>query len=89
MTGRGVSAVTANTAHREWASRPLDERYATIDALYEAARARRDRTEARTIETGDLRTTALANDALTFEMSDRTATMTHWSFGQLATIAGE
>ena len=49
MTGRGVSAVTASTAHREWALRPPDERYATIDALYEAACARRDRTEARTI----------------------------------------
>ena len=47
MTGIGVSAVTAYTAHREWASRPPDERYASVDALYEAACARRDRTEAR------------------------------------------
>jgi len=88
MTGRGVSAVTASTAHREWALRPPDERYATIDALYEAACARRDRTEARTIDTGDFRTTALADDDLTFETSGRAATLTHWSFGQLATIAG-
>ena len=41
MTGRSVSAVTAYTAHREWASRPPDERYASVHALYEAARARR------------------------------------------------
>ena len=53
MNGIGVSAVTAYTAHREWASRPPDERYASVHALYEAARARRLRTEERTIETGD------------------------------------
>src|SRR5256714_1867004 len=88
MTGRSVSAVSAYTAHREWASRPPDERYASVDALYEAARARRDRTEERTIETGEFRTQANASDDLTFEMSGRAATLTHWSFGQLATIAG-
>jgi hypothetical protein len=88
MTGIGVSAVTAYTAHREWASRPPDERYASVDALYEAARARRDRTEERTIETGDFRTRALASDDLTVETSGRAAALTHWSFGQLATIAG-
>ncbi len=71
MTGIGVSAVTAYTAHREWASRPPDERYASVHALYEAARARRDRTEERTIETGDVRTQALADDDLTFEASGR------------------
>src|SRR5947208_3304697 len=37
MTGRRVSAVTAYTAHREWASRPPDERYASVHALYELA----------------------------------------------------
>ena len=47
MHGIGVSAVTAYTAHREWATRPPDERYASVQALYEAARARRVRTEER------------------------------------------
>jgi hypothetical protein len=60
MTGIGVSAVTAYTAHREWASRPPDERYASVQALYEAAGARRVRTEERTIATGDFRTKAIA-----------------------------
>ena len=44
MQGLGMSAVTAYTAHREWAIRPPDERYASAEALHEAARARRDRT---------------------------------------------
>ena len=64
MNGIGVSAVTAYTAHREWASRPPDERYASVHALYDAARARRLRTEERAIETVALRTEAVASDAL-------------------------
>ena len=32
MTGRSVSAVMAYTAHREWASRRSDERYASVHA---------------------------------------------------------
>src|SRR5215210_3665047 len=89
MTGRSVSAVTAYTAHREWASRPPDERYASVHALYEAARARRSRIEERPIETGTFRTEALSSDDLVLhESSGRAAPLTHWSFGQLATIAG-
>src|SRR5437868_3992022 len=88
MTGRSVSAVTAYTAHREWASRPPDERYASVHALYEAARARRQQLEERTIETGEFRTEAVDDDLAVRESSGRTATLTHWSFGQLAAIAG-
>ena len=88
MTGISVSAVTAYTAHREWASRPPDERYASVHALYEAARARRARIEERTTETVDFRTEAVDTDDLVIrDTSGRTAALTHWSFGQLATIA--
>ena len=89
MTGRSVSAVTAYTAHREWASRPPDERFASVHALFEAARARRVRIEERPIDTGEFRTEAIATDDLVIrETSGHTAALTHWSFGQLATIAG-
>jgi hypothetical protein len=89
MHGSGVSAVSAYTAHREWASRPPDERYASVQALHDAARARRDRTEERTIETGEFRTEAVGHDALALrEASGRTAALTHWSFEQFASIAG-
>src|SRR5215210_8246451 len=88
MTGRSVSAVTAYTAHREWASRPPDERYASVHALYDAARARRLRTEERTIETVALRTEAVPSDALALrDTSGRQAALTNWSFEQLAGIA--
>ncbi len=85
MQGSGVSAVSAYTAHREWASRPPDERYQSVQALHDAARARRLRTEERTIDSRTLRTEAVASDALVLHgASGRTARLTHWSFEQLA-----
>jgi hypothetical protein len=88
MTGISVSAVTAHTAHREWAERPPDERFASVHALYAAARARRQRIAERTIDTGEFRTEAVDDDLAIRETSGRTAALTHWSFGQLASIAG-
>ena len=89
MQRTGVSAVTAYTAHREWATRPPDERFASVSALYEAARVRRARTEERTIETHQVRTAAETDDDLVVrEASGHTAPLTHWSFEQLAAIAG-
>ena len=49
--------------------RPPDERYASVHALAEAARARRIRTEARITETVDLQVQAVTADALA--ISDR------------------
>jgi hypothetical protein len=89
MQGIGMSAVTAYTAHREWATRPPDQRYASVEALHDAARARRDRTMERDIETGEFRTEPAGDHGLAlYESSGPTAALTHWSFEQLATIAG-
>ena len=89
MQSTGVSAVTAYTAHREWARRPPDERFASVSALYEAARVRRARTDVRVIETHQVRTAAETDDDLLVqEASGHTAPLTHWSFEQLAAIAG-
>jgi hypothetical protein len=64
MQRTGVSAVTAYSAHREWATRPPDERFASVSALYEAACVRRARTEERTIENHQVRTAAETDDDL-------------------------
>jgi len=89
MHGTGVSTVNAFTAHREWATRPPDERFNSVQALYEAARTRRIGTEERDVETVDLGTEAVADDIIALrDGSDRPAALTHWSFEQLATIAG-
>ena len=67
---------------------PARERYANVHALYDAARARRVRIEEGPIETGTFRTEADdTGDLVIRETSGRTAALTHWSFGQLATIA--
>jgi hypothetical protein len=81
MTGTSVSAVTAYTVHREWAS--PDERFASVHALYEAARARRQRIEERTIDTGNFRTEADDDDLILREASGRTAALTRWSWRAL------
>jgi hypothetical protein len=89
MNGTSVSTVTARTAHREWASRPPDERYTSVHALYLAARERSARLEERDTDTVGLRTEAIDSDDLVIrDSSGQIAAMTHWSFGQLATIAG-
>ena len=89
MHGRSVSTVTAYTAHREWAKRPPDERYASVHALAEAARARRHRTDARITETVDLQVQAVTDDALAIgDRSGPPRGLTHWSFEQLAGLAG-
>jgi hypothetical protein len=89
MHGRSVSTVTAYTAHREWATRPPDERYASVHALADAARARRHRTDARITETVDLRVQAPTSDSLVIDdRSGPPAALTHWSFEQLAGLAG-
>src|ERR1700682_4714480 len=89
MTDIGVSAVTAYTAHREWARRPPDERFTSVETLWDTAPGSPSRTEERDIATVDLRTDAVATDALALhEASGRPAALTHWSFEQLATIAG-
>ena len=41
MHAIGVSTVNALTAHKEWATRPPDERYESVRALHQAALTRR------------------------------------------------
>jgi hypothetical protein len=89
MTGTTASTITALTAHCAWATRPPDERYASVHVLYEAARARRLGTVERRIATGALGTMAVTDDELALrDPVGGTAPLTHWSFEQLATIAG-
>lgn len=80
---------------RQWIARPADERFLSLDELYRAVKARTDETfedrietrgvefiapEPRSIEDTHLMTVGLANG--------REVAPTHWSFGQLAQLAG-
>jgi len=89
MHGESVSTVTAYTAHREWATRPPDERYASVQALADAARTRRRRTDARITQTVNLRVQAPSTESLVVDdRGGQTVALTHLSFEQLAGLAG-
>jgi hypothetical protein len=76
----------------EWFSRPSDERYLSLSDLFAAVRSRTERSRTRTIESAAIRVEASRDDAqrlsLALPGSDRPIAMTHWSFGQLASLIG-
>jgi hypothetical protein len=74
----------------EWFSRPGDERYLSLRALYEAVHTRAERATARTVETRQVRVEASRDDAerlaLVVPGRDKPIAPTHWSFGQMASL---
>jgi hypothetical protein len=76
----------------EWFSRPDDERYLSLSALYTAVRARADRATARTVETRTLRVEASRDNAerlaLIVPGREEPIAPTHWSFGQMCSLVG-
>ena len=76
----------------EWFSRPEDERYLSLNELFEAVRARAEVATARTVETCAIRVEAASDnpERLALLLPDREAPLapTHWSFGQLCSLVG-
>jgi hypothetical protein len=76
----------------EWFSRPDDERYLSLTALYDAVKARADRATARTVQSRDVRVEASRDNAerlaLIVPGQDEPVAPTHWSFGQLCSLVG-
>ena len=76
----------------EWFSRPDDERYLSLSDLYASVCARAERATARTVESRAVRVEASRDDAeqlaLIVPGRDRPVAPTHWSFGQLCSLAG-
>jgi len=76
----------------EWFSRPDDERYLSLGALYDAVRSRADRATTRTVETRGLRVEASRDNAerlaLIVPGRDEPVAPTHWSFGQMCGLVG-
>lgn len=76
------------SAQSNWFRRPADERYSSLQALYDAAQADRLESIERSIPVGDLK--AKTDDAGTRVLvNGRTnaASLTHYAFGQLSTLA--
>ncbi len=83
--GRNDSRVSS-----EWFSRPDDERFLSLSALYDRVRARADRATARVVESRRVRVEARSGDperlALVVPGSERPVVPTNWSFGQLCSL---
>ena len=73
------------TAANQYATRPADERYDSIDALIAAALHDKNLSAERTYNLKDLRIApTAAGDGLQLQSPKGSATMSHWAFGQLA-----
>ncbi len=76
----------------EWFSRPADERYLSLSALYEDVHRRTERSRTRVVESALIHVEADRNDperlSLILPGTDNPIAPTHWSFGQLASLVG-
>lgn len=71
-------------AHREWAMRPPDQRFQSLDALEAAVKRRRELSHEVKVATHAIRLVASERGGI--EVADTGARLTHWSFGQAATL---
>ena len=70
-------------ANRQWSSRPADERFPTLKALYDATKAYADVAKEKIVRTAELRTEASGDDVQLVGKANVPAQLTHWAFGQL------
>lgn len=75
-------------AHRQWADRPPDERFTSLDDLYNQTRAYADASAEAIVPFASLRTEAQEGDVILVGRENRPAKLTHWAFGQMASRAG-
>jgi len=85
--GRRIGRVSS-----EWFSRPADERSLSLGDLHRTVKARADRSQARTLESREVRVEAARDNpgrlSLMLPGEAEPVAPTHWSFGQLASLVG-
>lgn len=77
---------TLMEAHRQWKSRPADERYSSVADMHAAATGSKELARRSQIPTSKLRVEAHAGDVYLIGAKDQIE-LTNWSFGQLSTAA--
>jgi hypothetical protein len=75
-------------AHNQWATRPQDEKFRSLEALYTATKGYADAAREKTVPWGDLRTEAIGEDLALVGKAGVPARLTHHAFGQLAAKVG-
>jgi hypothetical protein len=76
-------------AHRQWAVRPDDQRFGSIQALYDATKAYADSAvEQHGVPLSSMRTAADSGDVVIVGRKNIPSRLTHWAFGQLCQRVG-
>jgi len=75
-------------AHRQWAERPADERFATLQELYNVTKDYADKAREKNVPVSDIRTEASSGDVQLVGKAGVPAGLTHWAFGQLCARVG-
>jgi hypothetical protein len=75
-------------ASAQWANRPDDERFSSLDDLHAAVSSYRESAKEATVPFNTLRTEARDGEVLLIGRTNVPARLTNWSFGQVATAVG-
>ena len=76
-------------ANRQWASRPVDERFESLEALYRATKAYGDVAREKTdVRFGDVRVENQNDDVVLTGRANVPAKLSHYAFGQLCARVG-
>lgn len=75
-------------ASRQWAERPADERFASLETLHKATKEYYNTAVEATVPYSQLRTENMDGDVVLVGKKNAPAKFTHWSFGQLANRVG-
>jgi len=81
---------TLTQAHRQWASRPADERFTSLTDLQAFAALSRQTSRSKVVSTREIELIPDVGDHKGLLIGDRDETQampTHWSFGQLCSLA--
>lgn len=75
-------------AHRQWATRPADERYPDLNSLYNATKTTSEESAEAISPISRLRVEAIDNDLVLVGKTSIPASLSNWSFGQLCRRVG-
>jgi hypothetical protein len=75
-------------ASRQWATRPADQRFDTLEALLDATRRHRAEAVEASVHARDLRAEAQGDEVVVVGKAGKPALLTHYAFGQVASRAG-
>jgi hypothetical protein len=71
-------------ANQQWSTRPADERFASLDAMYDATKAYATDAREKEVAWADLRVEAVGTELALVGKADVPAKLSHYAFGQLA-----